>query len=89
MRKKRLSTVWLAGTPKELHDKLTGQVNVVLEDKVIDRLRQILQEKIETKETIFDYSIPNWPYRQAHNNGYVEAMNEVLTILQKASDPNE
>ena len=89
MRKKRISTVWLAGTPKEYHDKLTGSVNIILEDKVIQRLREILLEKIETKETIFNYDTPNWAYRQAHNNGYVEAMNEVLTILQKADDPNE
>jgi len=89
MRKQRISTVWLVGVPKEDHNKTIERINYYLEDKTTERVRQILLDKLSTKELDFDYNNPNWAYRQAHNNGYVEALREVLTLLQKANDPNE
>lgn len=87
---KRPLTIWTMGVPKDKQQDVINRVNLILEDKVIERLREILISNLETKEQeTFDYDLPNWPYRQAHSNGYREATNDLLNLIRKVDRPNE
>lgn len=80
----KIHTIWLVGVPKDKHPEVINRVNQIMEDKVMDRLREILQEKYELVDTTFDYDQPNWSYRQAHANGQKEMINDLLNLIRKA-----
>ena len=45
-------------------------------------LKNILEEKLEnTKMRRHDYRDPSWAYRQAHENGRAEVLEEIIEIL--------
>ena len=58
---------------------------------VLDRLYEIIEEDEKGLETIDSsvraYDNPNWPYRQAHVNGYKGAFKNIKTLINL--DPKE
>ena len=47
-----------------------------------DRLTVVLKEKKRsTRVTLKDYDNTDWPHKQAHLNGYNEALREVLKLI--------
>lgn len=65
---------------KQFEDEVKGS------KRVLDRLKDILNEsekELDRSETNpKTYDIPNWDYRQAHNNGY----RQCLYIMKKIVD---
>lgn len=64
--------------------------------RVLERLTGIIREmetdlnRVEMNPKTYD--IPNWDYRQAHNNGYRQALSifeKVLDLDQKISKDNQ
>lgn len=64
--------------------------------RVLDRLKTMVEEQekelnqaeINTK----NYEIPNWDYRQAHNNGYrqcLHIMKRIVDLDQRILLPND
>jgi hypothetical protein len=57
--------------------------------KVLDRLREILYNKVYTQESNLptaDYDSPSWAYKQADRNGYLRAHKELLDLLVLTKD---
>lgn len=52
---------------------------------VLERLHQILSDEendIHSKErSAQTYTIPNWDYRQAHYNGYVDCLKHIKFLI--------
>jgi len=64
--------------------------------KVLERLRDIFNEMERdlnlAEVSPKNYEIPNWDYRQAHNNGYRQCLNIVKRFTdldQRIIRPNE
>lgn len=76
---------WFSNLPKA--DQEDRKKFVLSNAKVLDILSQIVYNMsiVESKPSNKDYDSPNWAYKQAHQNGKVEALNEVLRLL-KVSD---
>lgn len=60
--------------------------NSVLSSRVVlDRLNEILskmKDDTEMKERSTEtYSVPNWDYRQAHVNGFMDCLKKVQKII--------
>lgn len=51
-------------------------------EKVLDIAREIVYNMIMESRTSFkDYDSPSWAYKQADNNGYVRALEDVHKLL--------
>ena len=83
MAHKQLPIVWSLHLPQDKRKEFSQAVSVYLEDRVTKRFIEMLLDKKNSLETKFDYDTPNWPYRQAHANGYVEAIEDILTLITK------
>jgi hypothetical protein len=63
--------------------------------RVLDRLKTIVEEQEQelnkAEINIKNYEIPNWDYRQAHNNGYRQCLQilKILTNLDQEDNPNK
>jgi beta-lactamase class D len=56
-------------------------------EKVLDKLTQILYNYIKESETnTNDYDSPSWAYKAAHNNGRIEAFKKVIKLLDLGND---
>lgn len=73
--------IWVTHLPQNDRKNFSNHVSQTLEDKTIKRLIQILLEKEYDLQTRFDYDVPNWAFLQAHNNGKIEMIEEILTLL--------
>ena len=76
---KRLLTVWTKHLQSD-EDKEKFRSYILNSNSLWDRLADILKDKLpETKEA--DYDKAAWAYYQAHQNGYEQAIKEILSIL--------
>lgn len=50
---------------------------------VLERLNEIMSGKVEAHTSVAtsDYDSPSWAYKQAHSNGYCEALRELTKYL--------
>lgn len=50
---------------------------------VLERLNEIMSGKAESHTSVSssDYDSPSWAYKQAHSNGYCEALRELTKYL--------
>lgn len=50
---------------------------------VLERLNEIMSAKSESHTSVStsDYDSPSWAYKQAHSNGYCEALRELTKYL--------
>lgn len=73
---------------KDQYTKSLRNSKWILED--LDKILVSMKDELDTSETNpKTYDIPNWDYRQAHNNGYRQCLNlirKLITIEHK--DPN-
>lgn len=60
---------------------------------VLERLKQLIEQKESSLEfqemSLTSYDNPNWPYRQAHQNGFKQcltAYKKLLTLDQKETN---
>lgn len=79
---KRLSTIWtqhLKGQAqrKALEEVLRNQLHL----QVIDRLKQIIDLKLESLTTNLDYSNPAWAFDQASRNGSEKTLKEIKDLI--------
>jgi len=74
-----MKTTWFINLPK---DQQEGFKKQVLSSKdVLERLRQILEDKQTEVVLSTDYDNPSWAYKQADRNGYDRALTEVINLV--------
>ena len=75
-----MQTRWYQHRPKAEQDEVKNIV--VNSQKLLDILGEIcyntIQSGIKTQET--DYDCPSWSHKQADQNGYLRAYNEILQL---------
>lgn len=76
-----MKSLWLGGLKGEEREnfKLSVQNSKI----VLDKLREIVYNmyKETTSVSSRDYDCPSWPYKQAHDNGRLEILSEILELL--------
>lgn len=59
---------------------------------VLDDLSKLVQSNLGSRETAEispkTYESPNWAYQQAHNNGYKQALKDVLNLINLDQENN-
>ena len=83
----RLPIAWLSHLPKNDHEAFKKTVTTVLRGKVIDRLKFLVNQKIEAavlKEDDFDS--PSWAFRRAYMDGKKIAYIEILQLMETKNE---
>ena len=76
-----MKTMWLKG----LSAKEQAEFKEIFSNSnfLLDKLRKILYTKLDNtrKVRITSYDVGSWSHPQAHQNGYIEALTDILTLL--------
>lgn len=82
----RISTAWISGLTTDEKPEFVRLLRNNFTGTVMDRFQDILiksVESVEVKEaSMSQYDSPSWAYRQAHLNGYKEAINFVNSLFK-------
>ena len=72
---------WFSNLPKAEQEEF--KKSLVSSKKVLDRLIQMCYTSIKDGEStkLTDYDSPSWSHRQADQNGYVRAYQEIIQLL--------
>lgn len=77
----KVKLVWLSHI-KDKDEKAGFKQRILANQELWDRLKQIMEDKLEGKEMTYDdYDSPSWSHKQAHANGYREALFELYDLL--------
>jgi len=78
----RVADIWLrdAKTPQEREEIKNSLLS---EQKVLDKLREILYNMQVSKEAsvLADYDTPSWSHKQAHLNGEAAMLRKIIDIV--------
>jgi len=74
-----VKTIWFMDLPKDEQDGFKREVKSA--KNVLDKLEQIVQNRIKQIVIADDYDSPSWAYKQADRNGYNRALTEIINIL--------
>ena len=60
-------------------------------DFLLDKLKEILYNVIKDKQKskIIDYDNPSWAYKQAHINGYIKGLEDIIQLLEEKDNKDE
>lgn len=77
-----MQSKWFSNCASE-EDKREMRVRLAASAPILERLREIIIAKqvSATNTEPADYDSPSWAYKQAHLNGYNEAIREVLKYI--------
>lgn len=68
--------------PSDKREEAQGQLERLLLDPAMEYVRQAISQKLKTMKSA-DYDNPAWAYKQAHDNGYNEALAGILKLIHK------
>lgn len=71
----------LNGVPKEEAERAKGPLNSLLADPSMDYIRRAIELQ-KRKPLSADYDSPSWAYKQADQNGYNRAIDDVLNLIK-------
>lgn len=75
---------------KESEEKIRFESSVRGSKRVLERQDQILDEMIAelnlAETSPKNYEIPNWDYRQAHNNGFRQCLMVIKKLIKIEED---
>ncbi len=74
-----MKTIWFMDLPKDEQDGFKREIKSA--KNVLDKLEQIVQNRIKEIVITNDYDSPSWAYKQADRNGYNRALTEIINIL--------
>ena len=75
-----MKTIWFMDLPKDQQEGFKRQISSSKD--VLEKLENILKDKIKEVVLSDDYDSPSWAFKQADRNGYNRALTEVLNILK-------
>lgn len=72
---------WFKGLSADETEKLKAQL--AGDKKTLDKLYEIVYNIVRSEENVrfSDYDTPNWSYKQAHRFGRVDALQELLRLI--------
>lgn len=77
--KKSYPEIWFRDVSPEDKEKMIALLN---HSQLIDRLREILEGwENELSVSRGDYDNPSWAYKQAHENGLIEAYTKIKRLF--------
>jgi len=77
----KVKRVWISHLRDEEEQTKFKQALLSRQD-IWDRMKAIIEDRVEAKDMTYDdYDSPSWAYKQAHANGYLEALREIYDIL--------
>lgn len=77
----KVKLVWTSHL-KDTEEKRKFKEAILSRQDIWDRMKHIIEDKSEAKEMSYtDYDNSAWAYKQAHANGYMEALKEIYNIL--------
>jgi|TARA_R100000084_G_scaffold108987_1_gene73408 hypothetical protein len=71
-----MQTIWLSGLKGEAKEKRKEEIKSYL--NAFEALAEVLEKKDKSSP---DYDSPSWAFHQAHNNGYNQAIEDVLKLI--------
>ncbi len=76
-----MKTNWYQGLKADERDNFRQEV--LRSKKVLDKLAEIVynMSKYRAEVSFDDYDSPSWSHKQAHTNGYNEAIRQVIELL--------
>lgn len=75
-----MKSVWLAGfSSKEDKERRTQQIKSF--KPAFEELKSILEQEFKRKESVRDYDVPNWEYRQIAVNEYNQVLRDVIDLI--------
>lgn len=77
---------WLKGlSPEEASKK---KLSLSASRHIFEDLIEILKTKQESASKVtYDYDVPSWSHKQAHTNGYNQALSDVISLLAITERP--
>lgn len=82
----KVKLAWISHI-QDLQEREKFKRDLLARQDIWDKLRSILEAKLEGTEMHFrDYDNPSWAYKQAHANGYRDALLEVYDLLPGDGD---
>ena len=79
----KIKLVWTSHL-KTKEEKERFKKQVLSSSEVLERLSDIISEYSESCVMEKpDYDSPSWAYKQAHYNGYINALEDIFKILPK------
>lgn len=77
-----MKTVWLDGL-RTSEERENFKAQILSSKNVLDKLNKIVYNMYNQKRDVefSDYDSPSWLAKQAHANGYCEALRSILEIL--------
>jgi hypothetical protein len=77
---------------KSEEDKANYTASLKRAKWVLDDLSKLVQSNLNGREVAEispkTYESPNWAYQQAHNNGYKQALKDVLNLINLDQENN-
>lgn len=75
-----MNSKWLGSLKGEERENL--KLSILQSKKVLDKLQEMCYNMYRDREKIEfqDYESPSWSHRQAHTNGYLEALRDVMKL---------
>lgn len=72
-----MQTIWLTGEKESFEKSIRGS------QEVLDKLKKICYNKREelNRTRPKDYDCPNWSLKRAHNDGFVEGLEYLISLL--------
>lgn len=76
-----ISTEWLSG--KEGDARTEYEAYLRNSKLLFDQLRKMIQHRYNARAAVneTDYDCPSWAHKQAHKNGYLNALEEIAQLL--------
>lgn len=77
-----MKSEWLGSLKGQ--DREDFKNSVLASQIVLDKLREIVynMHKKDNNSKLVDYDCPSWSHRQAHTNGRLEALSQILELLE-------
>jgi len=71
----------LQGVPKDELERAKESLQRLLADPAMDYVRQAVRLQRRKSKSV-DYDNPSWAYKQAHDNGFNEALHIVEALIK-------
>lgn len=82
----KVKLAWISHI-QDLQERESFKRDLLARQDIWDKLRSILADKLEAAEMSHrDYDSASWAFKQAHANGYKDALLEVYDILPGDGD---
>lgn len=77
-----MNTLWFKGTKPTAKSKQELQAKLANAADAFEELHKVLELQIKDKTTEADYDNPSWSHKQAHVNGFNEALRLVMKLTK-------